>query len=658
VALRLAMSFLCHQSEYICIDNCLNQNLQNFDNSQNFLRFTLVFILLVFVFAAYGQQITVAVLPSEGAVLSSDELEVLTFEIRNAALKVLPLKDFFLHPEEAVIKRLGGAENFVKECMESSCIVELGKKANVDYVAKAYVNKLGNNLKLRVELFDVNLENLVGQCCEDYAENAKGLIDNIAKKQVPAVFSKIPGALRASSRIDINPGISGLQKPVDDYDIDHEKHYVVNLSTEPPGAVLSFDGVPSASCAKTPCKAELREGYVRIIAALEQYETADTTISIKHNNQNIAITLKPKFGILEIRPAYLEGISNGKQWNLSINDNPYSLGEIWLFPNKYAVKLRHECYENIDFDVGINKGRREVFDMAGNIILKKGGLVLSAERDGEPASESVFVNGKPAGETPFSGSVPLCAKVEILDGKEMVEVDVNLKYKKEVRHTHRLYVNETKSSTDATVRAEKEEVIWTAWMVGVVALLGASVSLNLNDVDPNYFKSSGFQWNPLNIEFYKRNLRFFRFGMNLGFGAISVDEDAVRKMQPNVLIDSMETHHFKINAFARLYPANFLFLSGGVGLDYFGIMAKGIKPGTADLTDIAVVNIFTPIFPIGGGMFLNFSSDKNSESGLVIEALYNIVPFKGRTAAYISINAGYRINFGIRQPTKPKGDIK
>ena len=56
--------------------------------------------------------------------------------------------------------------------------------------------------------------------------------------------------------------------------------------------------------------------------------------------------------------------------------------------------------------------------MANYIKLKKGGLVLRAERDGEP----VFVNGKQVGGTPFSGSVPLCAKVEIGDGKEVVDV--------------------------------------------------------------------------------------------------------------------------------------------------------------------------------------------------------------------------------------------
>jgi len=196
VALRLAMSFLCHQSEYICIDSGLTLNLQNFDNSQNFLRFhplSLVFILLVFAIAAYGQQTSVAVLPSDGSVLNNDELEALTGEMREAALKVLPRNAFVLLKQDVLVKRLGGPEKFIEECRESSCIVELGKKAQVDYVSQASVSRLGNRIRLNVELHDVQTEGLVGIVNDD-AENIRGLLA-IVKNRVPLeVFGKIPGA--------------------------------------------------------------------------------------------------------------------------------------------------------------------------------------------------------------------------------------------------------------------------------------------------------------------------------------------------------------------------------------------------------------------------------------------------------------------------------
>jgi len=151
-------------------------------------------ILLVFAIAAYAQQTTVAVLPSEGDSRSGAELEVLTDEMREAALKVLPTATFVLLKQDVVVKRLGGAENFIKECKESTCIVDLGKKAQVDYVAQATVIELDGIIRLKVELYSVSTEGLVGMF-NDEAGSIRDLLA-IVKNRAPAeVFSKIPGVI-------------------------------------------------------------------------------------------------------------------------------------------------------------------------------------------------------------------------------------------------------------------------------------------------------------------------------------------------------------------------------------------------------------------------------------------------------------------------------
>jgi len=150
-----------------------------------------VLFLLMLALAAYGQQTSVAVLPSEGEKIGNDGLEALTNEMREAALKVLPTNAFAVLSRDVVVKRLGGAENYIKECKESSCIVDLGKKAQVDYVARANVGKLGGKLRLNVELYDVHSDGLVGML-NDEAGDVRGLL-GIVKKRVPAeVFGKIP----------------------------------------------------------------------------------------------------------------------------------------------------------------------------------------------------------------------------------------------------------------------------------------------------------------------------------------------------------------------------------------------------------------------------------------------------------------------------------
>jgi len=351
------------------------------------------FILLFLAIAAYGQQTSVAVLPSDGAT-GNDELEALTDEMREAALKVLPTNDFVLLKQDVVVKRLGGAESYIKKCKESSCIVDLGKQAQVDYVSQASVSKLGNRIRLKVELYNVRTEGLVGMFNDD-AENIKGLL-SIVKKKAPEVFSKI-------------------------------KSYLVNITSDPEGADLSFD-VVSSRCT-TPCKVELPASSVRITADLEEYETADTTISIKQNNQRILIRMKPNFGFLEVKPAYSEGIGKDEQWSLTLNGQSFYSLENKLPADKYKGELSHRCYEDISFNIGVGKGKRQVFDMAKQVKLKKGGLVLKTEKNGE----LVFVNGKQVGKTPFSGSVPLCAVVEV--GKSKEKVDVELEHNGKVEYT-------------------------------------------------------------------------------------------------------------------------------------------------------------------------------------------------------------------------------
>jgi len=355
-------------------------------------------LLLAFALNAFAQQTSVAVLPSDtdgtGTALNDNELKALTDEMRVAALKVLPTNTFVLLKQDVVIKRLGGAENYIKECRESSCIVDLGKKAQVDYVAQASVMKLGNRIRLKVELYNVRTEGLVDMLSEE-ADNVRGLLE-IVKKKAPEVFGKI-------------------------------KSYSVNITSDPEGADLSFD-VESFSCI-TPCNVELPAGSVRITANLEQYERADTTISIKQNNQRILIKLNPNFGFLDVKPAYSEGIGKDEQWGLTLNGQSFYSLENKLPADKYKGELSHRCYEDISFNIGVGKGKRQVFDMAKQVKPKKGGLVLKSEKNGEP----VFVNGKQVGKTPFNGSVPLCAVIEV--GKSKEKVDVELEHNGRVEYT-------------------------------------------------------------------------------------------------------------------------------------------------------------------------------------------------------------------------------
>jgi TolB-like protein len=170
--------------------------------------------LLAFAFStAFAQSAlpSVAVLPSEdtGASLGNDEIEALTDKMREAALKVLPPELFVLMTQDQVMRRLGGAENYIKECSESSCIVDLGKKAQVDYVAQASMGKLGDKIRLKVELYNVSTSGLIG-VFTDEAEDIRGLLA-IVENRAPEVFGRLLGQSGQSVALEGNFGILAIE---------------------------------------------------------------------------------------------------------------------------------------------------------------------------------------------------------------------------------------------------------------------------------------------------------------------------------------------------------------------------------------------------------------------------------------------------------------
>lgn len=430
--------------------------------------------VLFLAFAAYGQKLVAIIntVDDEEPPIKNSELTHLTDRLREIAAKTLPQRSYAVMTQQSILSLFSSPAEMMKMCNESDgCLVKIGRAITADYIAQGRIGRFGDNLTIKVELYESEKGTLVSSFTGT-SKDLYGLL-SVLDEKAPEMFSRMPGVSggRVGSTVFAG-GISGLERAVDNI-LDFEKRYLVNLSTRPEGATLSFDGMPVAGCSKTPCRAELAEGKVRIIAALERYETMDTTVSVTHNNQNIVLLLKSNFGILEIEPAYSNSIGKNRQWALTINDKNYHFGKIGLSPREYMVKLSHECYESIGFKVGINKGSHEVFNMSDHIKLKLGGLVLSAERDGFPVIEPIFMNGMHLGETPFAGSVPLCS--EILIGNGMEAVNVRLVHNEKVTHKHvmrsQMLGNEIyQPEPEIEQRVKRETSFWVAIALDVIGV--------------------------------------------------------------------------------------------------------------------------------------------------------------------------------------------
>jgi hypothetical protein len=292
---------------------------------------------------------------------------------------------------------------------------------------------LDNSLVLKFEMYSVNEEAIFETFTDYNVKDFPGMLAAL-EARLPNTFKKMMSAYR---KREVTGGIGSVEYG--------SGTYTVSVNTTPPGAGLSFNGIPVSSCTKSPCSAELPAGKVRVLAALAQYETADTTVTINSNNQYINIRLKPNIGLLTIKPAYSDKMGANRGWSLSINGKAYSTYENALSPGNYSVKLSHDCYEEINFKAGIVKGGSETFDLAQHLKPKTGVLVLDAQKDGAPVSEPVFVNGSPAGQTPFNSYVPVCSEITIGDNRN--RVNVTLAHNQTVQHNYVFPATPTATAT-------------------------------------------------------------------------------------------------------------------------------------------------------------------------------------------------------------------
>jgi len=145
---------------------------------------SLFFFLLLLALAAYGQQekrVAIIQTLDDSDSIKPADLAYLTDKLRETAVNVLPKQQYGVMTTESIVAFLGSQERAQKECRESSCLAELGRKVNADYVAQGRIGRFGKELTIKVELYNSKSGNLIGSFTGD-SKTIYGLRDIINEK--------------------------------------------------------------------------------------------------------------------------------------------------------------------------------------------------------------------------------------------------------------------------------------------------------------------------------------------------------------------------------------------------------------------------------------------------------------------------------------------
>ncbi len=389
-------------------------------------------LLVVFFFVASAFATHVAVLETgaDGDArekVSLSDRQYLTNVLREQAVKELPaVQNYTIMTRENISAMLPPGKA-IEDC-EGSCLAETGRNISADYICQARVGVFGTSLTLSAELYETAGNKLIASF-NGLGENVGELLELIKLKS-PEFFRSVKGGFGFTGA-----GGIGIVANADAFDYQGKKKYIVEIVSEPSGAVPTIDGQANPKCLSTPCKVPVEEGSHRFVVTKERYAPAELVVDVKQNDQKISLTLPSNFGWLEVNPI-LVGPANKGKLLVSVDGSDVEGTRIPLESGVHDVHVSHPCYDPVDFKVSIVRDKTQAFDKEMSRGL--GGLDLNAEFQGVPQVVPVYLDGVLAGSTPFTRKIPLCSDI-VLKGNGWEErVDANPEWHKVARVTHSL----------------------------------------------------------------------------------------------------------------------------------------------------------------------------------------------------------------------------
>lgn len=443
------------------------------------LFFVVMLLLPSSLFAKYVAVLETMADPSAKEQVTSSDRLYLTNVLREEAVRVLPAEQNFTIMTRENINAMLPPGKTIEDC-EGSCLAETGKNIAADYVAQARVGTFAGALTLSVEMYETAGSKLVASFNAD-GEDVKALLE-IIKQKAPDFFKR---AKSGSTGFDGVGGI-GEVSGAGGFSFQGSKKFIVEIVTNPAGALPTVDGKGFQKCTSTPCKVQLEAGEHRFVASMERYDDAEAVVNVTANNQQVVLDLAPNFGYLDLQPGLPGNVGGMNRLRLVVDEKLVSQNPAELTPGVHSVRVTHPCYDPVEFPVAIERLKSVTFNE--NLKRGVGGLVLDAELNGEPQAVPVYIDGKEVGGTPFEGEVPMCAEVSVGAPNAREVVPVELKWHEVVKHTHHVKapsVNDVLQNAD-TAYAELDGK-------NAVRQVGESIPANVES------ESSGIHWLPVGI---------------------------------------------------------------------------------------------------------------------------------------------------------------
>ena len=141
-------------------------------------------------------------------------------------------------------------------------------------------------------------------------------------------------------------------------------------------------------------------------------------VEIRQKSQGLfSKIMASSFGKVDLQPVLSDKVGHEAELVIKIDGESkkdgrkYARGSWELNPGVHEVEFIHRCYEPQKFKVNVLSSKTVTVN--NSLDAAMGSFSLTTNFKGAFREVPVFVNGVMAGRTPFTGRVPICAKVEV-----------------------------------------------------------------------------------------------------------------------------------------------------------------------------------------------------------------------------------------------------
>ena len=423
--------------------------------------------------------------------LEDQESLYLSDLVRSEVRGLLSTSSYILMTRDNIVELLP-PEISMSDCI-GECAIQTGRNVGADFVVSGKIVTYGGQLRISLSLHETETGNLLSSkyCGGESLMDLEGAIPETSAE----LLRQSPVALA----VGVGKGVEGFTDNYSEWSTNRQAAAVVRFKSDPSGAAVDIDGVPS--CTTEGSRALLPGRYTVTMKKLRYFARTEE-VDISAAGGVIDWKLTPNYGWLSVEsrpnglPVLIDGVPSGRT----------PVREIEKDAGTYVIRIEDSRYYEASQQIDIHVGSRETVML--NPVPRLGAVVFNVENiTGEAVDADIYIDSVKKGKA-YEPITLLADKYEVTVRDNKMKwtgiVQVVEKQTSDIRVVLRDKIISDKIRADArilraSIKERKIELSEGWWIgAGICAATGIVAKMVQPEKTDSYLEETGYVdgWTP------------------------------------------------------------------------------------------------------------------------------------------------------------------